>query len=121
MSANLSRVFRQQQVLGERQHRRPLLMREHMLDGAAHFRLLRIDEARSPWHRLALGLFAMNARDEAAPRQHLFVLGRAISRIRIDVARRVGPIVDRDTVLISNGGNGEIEREPSSRALAWVY
>lgn len=78
----------------DEQAHHPLLMREHMLDGAAHFRLLRIGEARALRHRSALGFLAMNARDEPAPQKHLFVFRRAIGRVRKDLARRVGSIED---------------------------
>ena len=119
---------------------KPFLMREDMFDGAAHFRLLRIGEARALRHRLALGLLAMNARDEAAPRQHRLVLRRAIGGVRTDVARRVGSIenllqpgavmrggvrrrpfadqpmrpVDRDMVLVTERRDGEIDRRNRS-------
>lgn len=110
-------------------------MREHMLDGAAHFRLLRIGEARALRHRSALGFVAMNARDEPAPQKHLFVFRRAIGRICKDFARRVGSIehflqpravmrgrvrrrpiadqpmspVDRDVIFVAKSRNSQID------------
>jgi hypothetical protein len=115
---------------------RPFLVSEHMLDRGADFRLERIGAAGALGHRLALGLVAVNPRDEAARFQHRLGLGRAIGRLGPHVAGGVGRIehvgkprpvmggrvgrrpfadqsvlaVDRDVVLGAEGWNGQIDR-----------
>jgi hypothetical protein len=69
---------------------RPLLVGEDMLDLGAHHGFESIGLAGSVRHRLALGLFAMDLRDEAVLRHKRLVLFRAIGRVGPDAARRIG-------------------------------
>jgi len=71
---------------------RSLLLREHMLDGAADFRFLCVSDAHALGHRPTRWLLAVNARHEATRRQHGFVLRRPLGRVRPDVAGRVRPV-----------------------------
>src|SRR5512133_2263626 len=123
-----------------------LLMRKHMLDGAANLRLLSIGNARTLRHGLALWLLAVNARYEPASFQHRLVSGRAISRVRphltgcivaVENVLQSRPVVsggmrrcpfadqpmrtvDRDMVLVAGMARSTCGT-PSPFGLAFVY
>ena len=63
-----------------------LLMRKHMFDRRTDLRFSRIGDPHAFRHQAALGLLAMDARDEAALGQHLLVLLRSIGGVCPNVA-----------------------------------
>jgi hypothetical protein len=86
---------------------RSLLAGEDLLERAAHFRLPRIGDPNASGHRSTSRVLVADARDKTRPRQHDFVLWRAIG---------VGGPSRRSSSPRSNGSTGSTTRGRRSRS-----